>query len=297
MRSHDNNSNEYFPLVSVVIPTLNRLHCLPRALDSVFSQTVYVDEVIVVDNGSTDNTVALIKNKYPDVTLLQQEKVGVSAARNMGIKRAKGNWIAFLDSDDAWCPTKLERQLTAHSESPCHRLIHTDEIWFRNGKRVNQLKKHQKYGGNIFLNCLSLCCISPSSVLIEKTLFQDIGYFDENLPACEDYDMWLRVCAREEVLYVNESLTIKHNDSWDQLSKKYWGMDRFRIASLENLLLETSLTPQQKIAALQILIKKVEIVVNGALKRNNQDIIYAYRPKLKKWEKLFHKEKLRPQEE
>ncbi|HIN75985.1 MAG TPA: glycosyltransferase, partial [Rhodospirillales bacterium] len=191
------NENPSFPSISVVIPTLDRRYTLPRTLDSVLNQTLPPDEIIVVDNGSTDGTSSMLKTNYPDVICLQEVKRGVSAARNKGILCANGVWIALLDSDDTWHPSKLEEQLKANRNKPGHRLIHTDEQWYKRGKRVNQLMKHKKRGGYIFKDCLKLCCISPSSALIEKSLFQNIGQFDEDLPVCEDYDLWLRVSAQE----------------------------------------------------------------------------------------------------
>ena len=148
--------------------------------------------------------------------------------------------------------------------------------------------KHKKRGGYIFKDCLKLCCISPSSALIEKSLFQNIGQFDEDLPVCEDYDLWLRVSAQEPILYVDQPLTIKYGGHEDQLSKKYWGMDRFRIKSLEKILLEGHLNEVYKMAAQKILISKLKILINGAIKRNNQAVIEEYSGKLENWEKTIN---------
>jgi len=282
------NENPRFPSISVVIPTLDRRYTLPRTLDSVLNQTLPPDEIIVVDNGSTDGTSSMLKTNYPDVICLQEVKRGVSAARNKGILCANGVWIALLDSDDTWHPSKLEEQLKANRNKPGHRLIHTDEQWYKRGKRVNQLMKHKKRGGYIFKDCLKLCCISPSSALIEKSLFQNIGQFDEDLPVCEDYDLWLRVSAQEPILYVDQPLTIKYGGHEDQLSKKYWGMDRFRIKSLEKILLEGHLNEVYKMAAQKILISKLKILINGAIKRNNQAVIEEYSGKLENWEKTIN---------
>ena len=282
------NENPRFPSISVVIPTLDRRYTLPRTLVSVLNQTLPPDEIIVVDNGSTDGTSSMLKTNYPDVICLQEVKRGVSAARNKGILCANGVWIALLDSDDTWHPSKLEEQLKANRNNPGHRLIHTDEQWYKRGKRVNQLMKHKKRGGYIFKDCLKLCCISPSSALIEKSLFQNIGQFDEDLPVCEDYDLWLRVSAQEPIFYVDQPLTIKYGGHEDQLSKKYWGMDRFRIKSLEKILLEGHLNEVYKMAAQKILISKLKILINGAIKRNNQAVIEEYSGKLENWEKTIN---------
>ena len=273
--------------ISIVIPTFNRIGSLPRALDSALNQTYQPSEIIVVDNGSSDGTTKLLRERYPTIRLLIEKKLGVSAARNKGIRHSKFQWIALLDSDDAWDKTKLEKQKNALASSQDQfRLVHTDEIWIRNGNKFNQMKKHQKFGGDIFNNCLSLCCISPSSVLINKNIFKEVGYFDESLPVCEDYDLWLKICSQEKILFINQKLTLKYGGHKDQLSKTYWGMDRFRIKSLENLILNYKLKPDQKINAIKTIVKKLKIIVNGAYKRNNSSIINKYEEKLFYWKNI-----------
>ena len=273
--------------ISIVIPTFNRIGSLPRALDSALNQTYQPSELIVVDNGSSDGTTKLLRERYPSIRLLIEKKLGVSAARNKGIRHSKFQWIALLDSDDAWDKTKLEKQKNALASSQDQfRLVHTDEIWIRNGNKFNQMKKHQKFGGDIFNNCLSLCCISPSSVLINKNIFKEVGYFDESLPVCEDYDLWLKICSQEKILFINQKLTLKYGGHKDQLSKTYWGMDRFRIKSLENLILNYKLKPDQKINAIKTIVKKLKIIVNGAYKRNNSSIINKYEEKLFYWKNI-----------
>ena len=273
--------------ISIVIPTFNRIGSLPRALDSALNQTYQPSEIIVVDNGSSDGTTKLLRERYPSIRLLIEKKLGVSAARNKGIRHSKFQWIALLDSDDAWDKTKLEKQKNALASSQDQfRLAHTNEIWIRNGNKFNQMKKHQKFGGDIFNNCLSLCCISPSSVLINKNIFKEVGYFDESLPVCEDYDLWLKICSQEKILFINQKLTLKYGGHKDQLSKTYWGMDRFRIKSLENLILNYKLKPDQKINAIKTIVKKLKIIVNGAYKRNNSSIINQYEEKLFYWKNI-----------
>jgi glycosyltransferase involved in cell wall biosynthesis len=270
------------PSFSVIIPTFNRLEPLRVAVASVLNQTRPADEVIVVDDGSTDGTAEDIGSRFPDIHLIVQENRGVSAARNAGIRAAKGDWIALLDSDDAWLPKKLERQLAAVENAPEFRLCHTGEIWIRNGVRVNPMKKHAKHGGFIFEHCLPLCCISPSSVLIRRDVFDELGDFDEGLPACEDYDYWLRFCARYPVLYVDEPLLRKVGGHDDQLSRQYWGMDRFRIKALEKILDADVLTPPQSEAALAMMTKMVGVLAQGARKRGRQQEAKDYEQKLER---------------
>ena len=279
------NENKY--KISVVIPTLNRINTLQRALDSVINQTYKPAEIIVVDNGSSDGTLKFLREQYPKITILTENKIGVSNARNKGIKKSINQWIALLDSDDAWHPRKLEIQTSMlDSALKEYNLIHTDEVWFRNNKHINQMKKHKKQGGYIFERCLSLCCISPSSVLFKKNILDKVGLFDESLPVCEDYDMWLKICSSEEVLFAQDKLTYKYGGHKDQLSKSYWGMDRFRIKSIENIIKNFDLTYKQKKQAKKELIKKLKIIINGAFKRNNLSIVNEFSTKLEYWDKV-----------
>ena len=265
--------------ISVIIPSWNRADRLAAALDSVRAQSIAPHEIIVVDDGSTDNTRERVTRHYPDVHYLYQQNKGVSSARNTGITAATGDWIALLDSDDRWEPFKLERQRQAIHAQPSHKLCHSDEIWVRNGKRVNPMKKHAKHGGKIFSQCLPLCVISPSAVMIQRDLFTDIGLFDESLPACEDYDLWLRICALYPVLYVDQPLIIKVGGHADQLSRRYWGMDRFRIQALEKILAAGVLNEQDHADALHVLLEKLAIMIQGAERRDNRTLADRYRDK------------------
>ncbi|MEM6986719.1 MAG: glycosyltransferase [Pseudomonadota bacterium] len=261
--------------VSVIIPTHNRRHTLATALDSVASQTLPAHEVIVVDDGSSDDTAAWLCATRPDVQVIEQANCGVSAARNRGIAAARGDWIALLDSDDAWVSEKLDRQLSALQSAPALRLCHTDEIWLRNGVRVNPKRRHAKSGGHIFRQCLPLCAISPSAALIHRSVFTDIGGFDESLPACEDYDLWLRLCSQEPVLYIDEMLVIKTGGHDDQLSRRYPAMDQYRIHALLKLLESTPLTHADRVATLEVLDQKLTIFGDGARKRDRTAVLDA----------------------
>jgi len=263
--------------ISVIIPSYNRVTQLIRALDSVFNQSLTPDEVIVIDDGSTDDTQQVIKNLFPHVNYRYQANNGVSAARNLGIQISNGEWLAFLDSDDEWMPVKLAQQYNHAITQPGVKIIHTNEIWVRHGKRVNQMKKHTKYGGMIFRQCLPRCIISPSSVMVHRSLFDGIGAFDERLPACEDYDLWLRCCARYPVHYIYNPLIIKHGGHDDQLSRKYWGMDRFRIKSLYNIIQSGILNNDELLAAKEMLDYKINIYLIGARKREKWDEVNKYK--------------------
>jgi glycosyltransferase involved in cell wall biosynthesis len=270
--------------ISVIIPTLNRCFLLQRAIQSVLNQSYKPNEIIVIDNGSSDDTKKTIQTLYPNIRYLTEDKIGVSAARNKGIINARSEWIAFLDSDDVWKPEKLEKQLILNFEfKNKYRFIHTNEIWFRNGVFLNQMKKHEKSGGNLFNKCLKLCCISPSSSLIKKKIFDEYGLFDEDLKVCEDYDMWLRLTSKENVGYVSQPLVVKYGGHSDQLSQKYWGMDRFRIQSIEKNIKNKCFSKDQNKLAYEMLIKKLKIVIKGANKRSNSEIFDIYSNKLSSW--------------
>ena len=262
--------------ISVIIPTYNRAYCLSRAIDSVLAQSHPVEKICVIDDGSTDDTQQLLQSNYPQIHYIRQENKGVSAARNKGIRKIKSQWIAFLDSDDEWLPQKIEKQLFELTRQPMYKLIHCDEVWIRNGVRVNAMNKHKKSGGDIFESCLPLCVISPSASIIQRELLLEVGLFNESFPACEDYDLWLRICSSHPVLYVNEKLLRKYGGHEDQLSRQHWGMDRFRVDALDRIIREGVLQSDQAKAAREILINKCRILINGADKRGNQALVDKY---------------------
>ncbi len=263
--------------VAVIIPVYNRAELLLRAVNSVLAQTRPPDEVIVVDDGSTDDPgAALNAPRYKNVRLIHQSHLGVSAARNRAIESAESDWLAFLDSDDYWLPSKLERQLDWHERSPESPVSQTDELWVRGGRQLNKRRHHEKSGGDIFEQSLERCMISPSAALLSRSLFDKAGPFDETLPACEDYDLWLRVTARYPVGLIAEPLVVKTGGHDDQLSRKHWGMDRFRVRSLANLLDGGTLSPSQTAAATDVLKRKLAILRTGALKRDKSDDVAVY---------------------
>ena len=202
------------------MPTFNRAHCLERAIDSVLDQTFRDYELIVVDDGSTDHTADLLKRYDDSLKSIHQQNRGVSAARNTGIRAARGELIALLDSDDCWLPTKLERQVDFFETHPQAQVCQTEEIWIRNGRRVNPKRRHRKFSGLIFEKSLPLCLVSPSAVMLRKSLFDQVGLFDERLPACEDYDLWLRITWKYPVDLILAPLIVKHGGHADQLSRR-----------------------------------------------------------------------------
>ncbi len=260
---------------SVIIPSFNRAHTLLRALDSVYKQSFVDFDCIVIDDGSTDNTQKLVEGYVQDKEnfyYLKTQNRGVSAARNTGVAYTQSHWLTFLDSDDEWLPEKLEKQFDYIQSHPEYLLVHTDEIWIRNGVRVNPKTKYQKAGGDIFEACTQLCAISPSTVAIERKYFKSLGGFDEEFIICEDYDLWLKVTSQSEVGYLDEKLTIKYGGHEDQLSLKYFAMDEWRIKSLLSIL-KTDLSENKREQVKKVLKEKLKILEAGAKKHSNQDLI------------------------
>jgi len=261
--------------LSVIIPSFNRLELLLQALHSVVTQTRPPDEIWVIDDGSTDDTQCQVAAEFPAVKLLFQPNRGVSAARNLGILRAAGEWLAFLDSDDLWKREKIERQLAALQRFPEFRLCYTDEEWRKNDCWMNQKKKHRKYSGWIYPHCLPLCIISPSSAVIHRSVFEQVGLFDETLPACEDYDLWLRICHRYPVLFLAERLVTKRAGQWPQLSMQH-SLDKYRIMALQKMLAVPDLRGENRDLTVAMLREKCRIYALGCRKNGRiQDSLWA----------------------
>jgi len=273
--------------ISVVIPTYNRARTIERALLSVFRQTYSALEIIVVDDASDDATPEILEEYQDQIQIITTDSNrGVSYARNLGIEAARGDWIALLDSDDRWDKHKLETQELFHRTNPDLAISQCDEIWIRNGVRVNPMSKHAKQGGWIFEACLPRCLVSPSAVIINRSVFQRVGLFDPHLPACEDYDLWLRIAPLYEIGYLDKQLVTRYGGHDDQLSRKYWGMDRFRITAMEKHI-HAKLNADWKQTLLEELVLKCGIVATGAQKRDNPELAERYLEKQQRYAKLL----------
>jgi glycosyltransferase involved in cell wall biosynthesis len=278
------------PIVSVIIPVFNRATVVERAIASVYKQDFQNYEVLVVDDASTDETPSVLvqlQNKYPSLKILTNKtNAGVSAARNLAAEEARGEWLAFLDSDDEWLKTKLSSQLHLAREEGLP-LVHSEEIWIRNGVRVNQKAIHQKGGGNQFYRSIELCCISPSAALLRRDYFFELGRFDESFEVCEDYDLWLRLTARTNISYVSTPQIIKYGGHEDQLSRKHHSMDFFRLRALMKLINNKNdpvLSPEQFSAVEENIRKRATILAQGMEKRGKQTELAALEAILKKIE-------------
>jgi glycosyltransferase involved in cell wall biosynthesis len=257
--------------VSVIVPTFNRSAFVKEAVASVLAQNGVAMEVIVVDDGSTDGTSDVLESYGAAIRCLKRSHGGVSAARNTGILAAGGEWLAFLDSDDLWRPGKLAAQFDYFSRNPEMKICQTDEIWIRNGLRLNPKLYHQKPQGHCFPLLLERCLVSPSAVIIHRDLFDEVGLFDESLPACEDYDLWLRIGCRRPIGLVPKPLIVKRGGHADQLTATVPALDLYRIQSLAKLLRTAPLDPVQQRLAMQILERKCLIYGEGCRKRGKAE--------------------------
>jgi glycosyltransferase involved in cell wall biosynthesis len=263
------------PLVSVIIPTHNRRAMLVEAVDSVRAQSYRDWELIVVDDGSTDGTAGAPAARYgARVRVITQQRSGVAAARNAGVRAAQGNYIAFLDSDDFWLPQKLERQIEFMLRAGAA-ISQTDEVWIRNGVRVNPRNKHRKPSGDVFRASLELCLVSPSAVVMTRELFGCVDGFDESFPVCEDYDLWLRIARSHRIELLPERLVVKRGGHADQLSRSTWGLDRYRLRALKKLL-DSGIAGEKRMWTIDAMARKARILAAGARKRGHESEALEY---------------------
>jgi glycosyltransferase involved in cell wall biosynthesis len=278
------------PFFTAIIPTYNRWPVVKDAIDSILKQTFDDFELIIVDDGSTDETAQRLKGMHCNLRLIIQKNAGVSASRNAGIRKANGKWIAFLDSDDIWLPKKLESQNSYILSNPDTMILHCDEIWQRNGTRVNPKMRHRKAGSgaesrdSAFCRSLEMCLISPSTVVIKKDVFNKVGLFDEELPVCEDYDLWLRIMVHFTIHYLDQKLGVKKNSenpshAASQLSASIKCQDIFRVDSLEKLTNNPSLPEDWVNMVLNEIVRKTEILTKGCIKRGRAKEAKEWRDK------------------
>lgn len=270
---------------SVIIPTYNRISVLKRAIESVQNQTFKNFELIVIDDGSNDGTAEYLHSLGVQFQTLGKPgiPVGVSKSRNWGVTKSIGEWLAFLDSDDEWLPHKLEKQYEFISKNLNLKIVHGEERWVRNGVRVNPKKKHQKSGGELFDVSLDLCLISTSTVVIKRELYNKFQGFREDFVVCEDYDLWLKITSNEKVGFIKEELTIKYGGHSDQLSTKYYGMDYYRIKSIDWVLTYQKLTADKKLYAIKVMSDKSRILLNGYEKHQNMTHFQEIESIQRKW--------------
>jgi glycosyltransferase involved in cell wall biosynthesis len=259
------------PFVTAVIPTHDRAGRVGGAVSSALAQTWTDLEVVVVDDGSSDETQEILRAiRDPRLRVLRQDNRGVSAARNLGVAAARGELIALLDSDDRWLPDKLALQVPFLLERGLE-ICQTEETWFRHGRRVNPGRRYAKPAGRFFELALETCLVSPSCVLFTRRFWDGAGPFDESLPACEDYDLWLRALTRFDIGLLETPLTVREGGHPDQLSLKIVGLDLYRIRSIARLIASEPLDPGQRACAEAALRRKVRLYVQGCLKRDKPE--------------------------
>jgi glycosyltransferase involved in cell wall biosynthesis len=261
--------------VSVIVPTFNRRAMAIEAVDSVLSQRGTSFELIVIDDGSTDGTAdalfELRRARGVPFAIERAENRGPAAARNLGVALASAAMIAFLDSDDLWMPDKLARQIAFMREHSEYKISQCEEIWIRDGRRVNPGKRHRKRAGDIFTDSLRTCLISPSAVIMHAKLFQESGGFDETMAAAEDYDLWLRILVGHEVGLIDAPLVTRRSGHADQLSTAVPAIDRFRILALTKLLGYPLVAGARRQAAASVLAQKCAIYAAGLARRGRRD--------------------------
>jgi len=268
--------------ISVVIPSYNRSKMVVRAIESVLAQTFPAYEILVVNDGGTDDTLDVLKNYSDKITVLNQQNKGVAAARNYGILKAKGEWVALLDSDDEWLPAKLENHRKFSRKHPEIHIFQCDEIWIRNGKKVNPPKKYKKFGGWIFEKCIPACIISPSATIFKKILLENINGFDESFPVCEDYDLWLRISKNHQIGYDPAFGIVRYGGHDDQLSTGFSMIDKFRIKALEKHITDTKLSNEIRAKLQKEILYRLNILIKGTQKRGQSIDV---------WNKLIEKYK------
>ena len=262
--------------VSVVIPTHERREQVCRAVRSVLAGHRAADEIVVVDDGSTDGTCDAVSEIEGPLEVIQLPvNRGPAHARNVGIASARNEWVALLDSDDWWLPSHLETLVAYAEEHPTYAVHQTRERWYRGGRRVNPKQHHIPRAGDLFELSLRLCLVSSSAVLMQKQAFNAAGGYDERMPVCEDYDLWLRLARRTHFGFVDEETIEKEGGRNDQLSRRHWGMDRFRVFSLVKLL-STPLPPPLFEATRAVCLEKLAILRSGAERRGRVEIVRAY---------------------
>jgi glycosyltransferase involved in cell wall biosynthesis len=200
------------PTVSVIIPTYQRAHWVSEAIESVLAQTYKDYDIIVVNDGSTDNTAEVLNQFQNKIKIIEQENKGNSVARNIAIQNSQGQYIAFLDDDDRWMPNKLEKQIALLESNSKIGLSYSDMFFFNDKEVFLELrgKKQPINLGRIswmlflFGNSVPLA----SSVVVRREALDEIGLFDESLLRCEDYDLWLRISEKWLLYYLDEPLTM-----------------------------------------------------------------------------------------
>jgi glycosyltransferase involved in cell wall biosynthesis len=228
--------------VSVVIPTFNREKFITKALDSVMDQTYQDYEVVVMDDGSKDNTREIVENYGKKVSYFYQENRGIASARNEAIKRSSGDYIAFLDSDDYWVREKLETQIDLFDKHPEYGMVASCCSSIRLDGSFREKNRPGKSGW-VLRDLFNKNFIRTSSALIKKECLSRVGLFDEDFRECEEYDLWLRIAAMYPIGFINDSLAV-YVDNAEGISTDSLAGRLFRLKVLEKEYLAKKIPPK-----------------------------------------------------
>ncbi len=267
------------PLVSVIIPVYNRFEMAKEAVSSVIGQTYQKLEVIIVDDGSMDmtSTLAIYFGDDSRVKYLKINHNGMPGfVRNKGVEISSGKYLAFLDSDDLWVDSKLEKQISFLEKNSAYKVVHTREAWVRNGKIISQSGFNHKRIGNIFSDALVKCILGPSTIMLEADLYKKLGGFRDDLEIAEDYELWLRLTDTNSIGYIDEPLITKRAGHVGQLSEKYGQIEIFRIRGLQKLVEQSYFKSGNQQLAEKELANKCRIYAAGCRKRKKNDEAEVY---------------------
>jgi glycosyltransferase involved in cell wall biosynthesis len=296
--------------VSVIVPTHNRRESVTEALDSIMAQTFREFEIVVTDDGSTDGTPSLIfetlgaeqevieylnqlgpaslkpfSHKFSSRGVPIQYHYGISrglsTARNRGIRMARGDYVAFLEADDLWEPTHLEALVAFLSDNPAAHVCRAAERTVRDG-RARTSRKPVASSGWIFEAALEASPMSPSAVMVRRPCFAECGAFDENLPACDEYDLWVRMTSRYPVHFVQGPVVTRRSTRPDG-SSRAWGWDRYRVYALEKAFQSGHLSPEQRFQVAQEIVRKCERLVDGFRRQKSEERANFYERKRRRF--------------
>lgn len=297
--------------VTVVVPTCNRKDFVTQALHSVFSQNYRNFEIVVVDDGSTDGTAAhllrtfgaearaveLVARRNPAAltpfyhTFTHQgllvryeyhQNRGLGAARNRGIRHARGSYIAFLEAEDIWEPGHLRSQIDFLEGHRGACIARVGERPAKEGPRSRRARRGEVASGNLFAQALEQAPAGISCAVVHRSCFAECGEFDENMPACEDYDLWLRLTARFPVYYV-EGPEVTRRAPRPDGSPHAWTSDRFRVYSLEKSFQSGQLDSEQRFLVSQALVRRCERLVEGYRRQKSEERANFYERKRRRF--------------
>ena len=272
------------PLVSVIIPTYNRAAYLQKALQSVKEQTYQPLEIIVIDDGSTDDTRIMLEGCEVQLRYIYQENKGISGARNTGIRNANGEYVAFLDSDDYWVPEKTAQQVALFKQHPEYGLVASRCASIRLDGSYRERNRPGRSGW-ILEDLFKANFIRTSAAMVKKECFENIGLFDEELKECEEYDLWLRIAAQYPMGFIDKSLAV-YVDNPEGMSTDSLTGRLYRLKVLEKQYLQNKI-PANLYA--QRIANTCHYIGRHYIKRGEKETGFSYLLKAQKLRPLYIK--------